>query len=163
MADARELLVEWLRDAYAAEEQAQTLFSRTASQVDIEASFPETLNRHSARSEAHAERVKGCLQSLGESPSVIKTVTGQVVALAQSIAGYLVDDEPVKALLATATFARMQVTSFEILEIAARTVGEPSIAETCRSIHAEKEHLADWIEGQVATVTEGYLVGLRAI
>lgn len=160
MTDARERLAEWLRDAYAAEEQAQSLFSRTAKQVDASAGFAQALDQQAARSEQHAQQIKVCLERLDESPSLIKTVTGQVVALAQSISGYVVDDEPVKAVLATATFAHMQIVSFDILDVAAHAATEPGIAEICASIREDKVQFSKWLEGQVADVTRGYLGGL---
>jgi ferritin-like metal-binding protein YciE len=157
MTPARERLIEWLRDAYAAEEQAQTLLHRTAKQVETTSNFNELLEQHSARSAEHAEQLKACLDQLGEGPSLIKTVTGQIVALAQSISGYVVDDEPVKALLATATFARMEVVSYQILAITADSAGENGIAATCRSILTEKVRFSEWLEDQVADVTTDYL------
>jgi ferritin-like metal-binding protein YciE len=158
MTTARERLIEWLRDAYATEEQAQTLLKRTAAQIEAPGPFTEILERQGARSSDHAARLKDCLTALGESPSMVKTITGQIVATAQTVSGYLVDDEPVKAALALSTFAHLEVMSYQILSIAAEVVGEDEIASTCRSLEADKAEFSDWLDNQVPDITEDYLL-----
>lgn len=157
MATPRERLVEWLRDAHAAEEQAQSMLLRTASQNESYSAFSAGLERHGALSANQASRLKGCLDELGEGTSLIKTLAGQLTALGQTLSGYIVGDEPAKAALATAAFAHMEVSSYRILVSAAEAAGEPLVAEICTGLLDEELEFARWLDEQVSFVTAEYL------
>lgn len=157
MTVAQEKLVEWLRDAHAAEEQAHTMLSKTAQQIEGHAEFCTRLDRHGELSKNQAMRLKACLETLGEEPSTIKTITGQITAFAQTLSGYVVGDEPVKAVLATSTYAQMEVSSYRILIIAAAVAGQPEVASVCETLLAEELEFADWLEQQTEIVTTNYL------
>lgn len=162
MATARERVVEWLRDAHAAEEQAHSMLRKTAQQVDGHAEFRAGLERHGELSQEQARRLKACLETLGEGPSAFKTITGQITAFAQTLSGYVVGDEPVKAVLATSTFAQMEVSSYRILVTAATTAGLPEVTSVCETILAEELAFVDWLEAMTETVTRAYLTTQRA-
>ncbi|MDT9598555.1 DUF892 family protein [Sphingosinicella rhizophila] len=157
MATPRERLVEWLRDAHAAEEQAQTVLRRTASQIEDHQEFCAGLERHGERSGEQADRLKQCLEDLGEGTSLLKELTGQITAFGQTLSGYVVGDEPVKAVLATATMAHMEVTSYRILAVTAKAAQETDIARTCDILLAEEVDFADWLDQQAPIVTQEYL------
>lgn len=159
MATIRERVVEWLRDAHAAEEQAHSMLGRTAQQIDGHAEFRQGLERHSGTSEGQARRLKSCLENLGEDTSTIKTITGQITAFVQSLSGYVVGDEPVKAVLATSTFAQMEVSSYRILTAAAAAAGLNEVEQLCRTLLDEETEFARWLEGQTEVVTREYLRG----
>ena len=157
MTTARERLTEWLRDAHAAEEQAHTMLRRTASQIEGHDEFRAGLERHGERSRDQAQRLEQCLERLGEGTSLIKTLTGQITAFGQTISGYVVGDEPVKAVLATTTFAHMEAASYRILVAAAEAAGEPGICTICETLLAEEVEFADWLDHQLPIVTADYL------
>lgn len=162
MTTARERVIQWLRDAHAAEEQAETLLRRTAQQTKGHADFREGLEQHGKLSGDQAARLKACLESLNEGPSALKMITGQITAFAQTMSGYLVGDEPVKAVLATSTFAQMEVSSYRILTTAATAAGMSEVASLCQSLLSEEERFADWLEQQTETVTRTYLASQGA-
>jgi ferritin-like metal-binding protein YciE len=155
-------VVEWLRDAHAAEEQAHTMLGRTAQQIEGHAEFRQGLQRHAEASQGQAQRLKDCLEQLGEGPSAFKTLTGQVSAFAQSLSGYVVSDEPVKAVLATSTFAQMEVSSYRILATAAATARLEQVEALCRALLEEETAFADWLERQSGTVTREFLLDEKA-
>lgn len=154
---AREHVIEWLRDAHAAEEQAHTMLRRTAQQIDGHPEFRAGLEQHGQLSKAQASRLETCLEALGESTSTLKTITGQITAFAQSLSGYVVQDEPVKAVLATATFAQMEVSSYRILIAAATAAGLGDVTSICENLLAEELSFADWLEEQTDSVTRDFL------
>lgn len=162
MATPRERVVEWLRDAHAAEEHAHTMLSRTAHQVEGHPQFRQGLEQHAELSKGQALRLKDCLEGLGESTSAVKTITGQVTAFAQTMSGYVVGDEPVKAVLATSAFAQMEVSSYRILVAAAETANLDQVAALCRTLLEEESGFARWLEQQTDTVTREYLVMQKA-
>lgn len=162
MATSRERVIEWLRDAHAAEEQAHTMLRKTAGQIEGHAEFRAGLERHGELSGDQASRLKACLERLGESPSAIKTVVGQITAFAQTLSGYVVGDEPVKAVLAVSSFAQMEVTSYRILAAAASIAGLEDVAVVCRTLLDEELQFAEWASNQAEPVTRQYLTLQRA-
>lgn len=157
MSDLRERLAQWLRDAHAAEEHAHTLLMRTAGQIDGYPEFRAGLERHGQESSAQADRIRALLETLGEGPSALKGLAGQITALGQSLSGYVVDDEPVKAALAIASFARTEVASYRILMVAAEAAGQGQIARVAGELLAQEIEFADWVDTQVPEVTRRYL------
>lgn len=157
MATTRERVIEWLRDAHAAEEQAHTVLRKTAQQIEGHPEFRAGLERHGQLSDDQATRLKACLQLLGESPSAIKTATGQITAFAQTMSGYVVGDEPIKALLAVSTFAQMEATSYRILVTAAEVAGLEDVASVCRTLLDEELQFAEWAANHADPVTRQYL------
>lgn len=157
MATARERVIEWLRDAHAAEEQAHSMMTKTAGQIKGNAEFRAGLERHGNLSQEQARRLKECLEQLGESTSTIKTVAGQVTAFAQSMSGHFVGDEPVKAVLATSSFAQMEVTSYRILVAGAEVANMPEVATLARSHLSQETEFCEWLEKQSESVTRQFL------
>lgn len=157
MATARERVIEWLRDIHAAEEQAHTMMTRTADQIKGNAEFRAGLKRHGELSGQQASRIEQCLSDLGESTSAVKKAAGQFTAFVQTMSGYLVGDEPVKAVLATSSFAQMEVSSYRILAAGAETAGLSQVATLCRTHQAQEQEFARWLEQQTEPVTREYL------
>jgi ferritin-like metal-binding protein YciE len=146
----------------AAEEQAHTMRRKTAGQLEGHAEFRAGLQRHGALSKDQAERLEACLDALGESTSALKTLAGQITAFAQTLSGYVVGDEPVKAVLATSTFVQMEVSSYRILTAAATAARMPEVAALCQSLLSEEQRFAEWLEQRTETVTREFLTVQRA-
>ena len=157
MVTPRERVIEWLRDAHAAEEQAHTMLRKTAQQIEGQSEFRAGLERHGQLSQTQASRLKDCLEDLGESTSVVKTIIGQITAVAQTISGYVVSDEPVKAVLAVSSFAQMEVSSYRILVTAAEVAGMTDVASMCQTLLNEELRFAQWAADQTEPVTRQYL------
>ena len=162
MATAREQVIEWLRDAHATEEQAHTLLRKTAQQIDGHPEFRARLEQHGELSADQARRLRACLEGLGEGPSALKMITGQIAAFGQTLSGYVVGDEPVKAVLATSTFAQMEVASYRILVSAASAAGMSDVSALCQALLDEELDFADWLERHTETVTRQYLMATGA-
>jgi ferritin-like metal-binding protein YciE len=62
-----------------------------------------------------------------------------------------------KAALATATFAQMEVSSYRILAAAAEAAGESTTMEACETVLAEEVEFLDWLEQQLPSLTDEYL------
>src|SRR3546814_8938728 len=73
MEKMKEHLLEWLRDAHAAEEQAKTMLSGTADRVERYPQFSAGLRRHADVSERQAQELEQCLNRLGGGTSVIRS------------------------------------------------------------------------------------------
>ena len=153
----QEHLVEWLRDAHAAEEQAKTMLSGTADRLARYPQFSAGLRQHAEQSGRQADQLEQCLADLGESTSMVKQITGKVTAVGQTLSGLVVGDEVIKAALAISTYAEMEISSYRILVAAAKTCGATEAAALCERLLNEKMEFHHWIEQQLPTLTEEYL------
>lgn len=80
MANAEERLMEWLRDAHAAEEQAETMLSGMAGQIEHYPELRQRIERHIEETRRQAELVRGCIERRGGSTSAIKDAGGRFMA-----------------------------------------------------------------------------------
>lgn len=132
MAESREWLVQWLRDAHAMEEQAETMLSGQLSRIDNYPELNERIRSHLEETKEQARRLKTCLDGLDEGSSMLKDAGGKLTATAQSISAVFAGDEVMKGSLASYTFEHMEIASYTILIAAANAVGEAEIARVCK-------------------------------
>lgn len=162
MTDKRDRLVQWLRDAHAMEEQAETMLDAQASRIE---SYPQLRSRiedHKAETQRQAKRIEDCLDKLGEDTSSMKDIAGKATAMFQGLSGMLVGDEVVKGAMASYTFEHFEVSAYKALIAAAEACGESAVAEVCRENLKEEEAMADWLAGQLPEVTAAYLAREQA-
>ncbi len=157
MSEAREWLVQWLRDAHAMEEQAETMLSGELSRLE---NYPELSNRiqlHLDETRTQASRLRECLDSLGEDPSSMKDAGGKLMATVQSVSGVFAGDEVMKGSLASYTFEHMEIASYTILIAAANSLGETKVARACEQSLREEEAMAQWLKNHLPATTEQFL------
>jgi len=157
MATPHERLIEWLRDAHAAEQQAQTLYEKTAGHMLDYPEFRTGLERHAKRSGDRAASLEVHLEQLGKGPSLLKNLTGQFTAISQTLSGYIVGDEPVKAALAVSAFAQTMVSSSRILIVGGKAAGAMELVRLCEHHLSEDLAFRDWMDEQVEVVCRNYL------
>jgi len=158
MPTPRERLLEWLRDAHAMEEQAEQMLSSTAKRLDDYPDLQAKLEEHLQATRGQARRIKGCIQRLGSSTSMVKDVAGRMIAIGQGLSGMFVSDVEVKAALAVYTFEHMEVGSYRILIEAAELAGDAHTKAVCEEILREEEAMAAWLAGQLASVTRQHVM-----
>lgn len=145
MAHDRELLVRWLNDAHALEKaQIPVLEDHAEDAKD----FPDVQARdaqHVNETRRHVDLVEGCLASLGESPSAVKSGFGTLAGTAQGVMTGPFKDELVKNFPADFAAENMEIASYNAIITAARDMGEDDIASTCEQILSEEEAMADWL------------------
>jgi ferritin-like metal-binding protein YciE len=157
MASAEERLMQWLRDAHAAEEQDETMLSGMASRIKNYPDLKSRIEQHIGETQRHAELVRGCIERRGESTSMIKDSGAKMIGLGQAMSGMFVGDEVMKGSIASYAFEAMEIASYRILIDAAKQVGDQETARTCEQILHEEEAMAHWIEQNLPKLTRQYL------
>ncbi len=155
---ARERLVEWLRDAHAAEEQSEKMLSKFAGRIENYPELKEQIHRHIEETRGQARRLKSCLEKYGDSSSALKDTFGKMMALAQGMSGAFVDDEVIKGSMAAYTFEHMEIASYRILIAAADMVGDMETRKICEQILEEEIAMAVWLEDHLPDITQRYMV-----
>ncbi len=157
MSESREWLVQWLRDAHAMEEQAETMLHGQLSRLDNYPELSDRIRLHIEETREQAARLKACLDGLDEVSSTMKDVGGKLMATAQSLSGMFAGDEVMKGSLASYNFEHMEIASYTILIADAQSLGEMEIARVCEQNLREEVAMAEWLQKNLPSTTEQFL------
>src|SRR4051794_32768863 len=150
-------LMEWLRDAHAAEEQAETMLGGMASRLQNYPELKARVQQHVDESKRHAELVRACIERRGGSTSTIKDTGAKALALGQAMSGMFVDDEVMKGVIASYAFEAMEMASYNILISTAREARDEQTAGVCEQILQDEQAMALWLEEHLPALTTRYL------
>ena len=162
MSEPREWLVQWLRDAHAMEEQAETMLSGQLGRLENYPELSERIRLHIEETKGQAARLRRCLDGFDEGHSTVKDVGGKLMAMAQSWSGMFAGDEVLKGALAGYTFEHMEIASYSILVAAARSLGEAEIARVCEENLREEVAMAEWLQKNIPATTQKFLARYEA-
>ena len=137
MASAEERLMEWLRDAHAAEEQAETMLSGMARRIKNYPDLRARIEQHIGETQRQAKLVRGCIERRGGGTSTIKDFAGKMLGFGQAMSGMFVGDEVLKGSIASYAFEAMEIASYRVLVSTARQVGDEETARVCEQILQE--------------------------
>lgn len=157
MASAEQRLVQWLRDAHAAEQQSETMLSGLGRRIENYPELKDRIEQHIRETQRHAELVRSCLERRGESTSAVKDTGATTLGLGQALSGLFVGDEVMKGVLASSAFEAMEITSYRILISTAQRVGDKETARVCEQILRDEEVMADWLNQHAIGLSEQYL------
>jgi ferritin-like metal-binding protein YciE len=139
------------------EEQAETMLSGQASRLEHYPHLQGRIAGHLEETKRQAARLKGYLESIGESQSTIKDIGGKLTAMGQAFGGIFASDEVMKGALAGYTFEHMEIASYSILIAAAEELGDAELAAICRENLAEEEAMAEWLREEAPDLTRLFL------
>jgi len=157
MATAEERLMEWLRDAHAAEEQADTMLSGMARRIENYPELKARIEQHLEETKRQAELVRGCIERRGGGTSTVKDAGGKLIAIGQALSGMFVGDEVMKGAIASTAFEAMEAESYRILINTAELVGDPETKRVCEEILREEEAMEQWLKDNTPFLTQKYL------
>lgn len=157
MTDAREHLLDWLRDAHAMEQQAEQMLKAQAARIEHYPELKARIEQHIEETLGQQALLEGCITRLGSSPSRLKDTMGKVAAMGQAIGGMVASDEIVKGSMAGYVFEHMEIASYRTLIAAAEALGDQGTRAACERILAEEEAMARWLQDHLPDVTRQFL------
>lgn len=157
MATAEERLMEWLRDAHAMEQQAETMLSALAGRIENYPQVKAKIEEHLAETRAQARELQACIERRGGDTSTAKDLAAKFVAMGQGLSGHFVGDEIIKGGMASYTFEHMEIASYTVLIAAAEAVGDSHTARVCEEILRQEVAMAEWLQKHLPTLTLEYL------
>ncbi|OXI92689.1 MULTISPECIES: DUF892 family protein [Burkholderia] len=157
MANPREHLEDWLRDAYAMERQAEMLLAAQLKRLDHYPQLQDRVRRHLDDTIGHQALVEACLMRLGTTPSAIKDLAARIAAYGRIASGMLAVDEVVKGALAGYAFAHVEIAAYTALAAAAQAAGEAEIHACCERILQQERSLAAWLLRHLPALTTAFL------
>lgn len=162
MSDRREWLIQWLRDAHAMEQQAETMLNAQLGRLENYPELRQRIEQHVEETKGQAERLRAILDNRADGSSAIKDASGKLMAMAQSFSGVFAGDEVMKGSLASYTFEHMEIASYRILIAAAEQLGEGDIVRACEENLREELAMADWLKDHIGPTTRTFLARREA-
>lgn len=154
---AREHFMDWLRDAHAMEQQAETMLKAMEERLDHYPELRTRISQHVQETRHQAERLRHCIQDLGGDTSLLKDMTGKFMASMQGFSGAMASDEVVKGAMFGYSFEHMEIAAYRNLIAAAKILGETHTAEVCEEILSEEIAMAGWLEDHMDSVVSQFL------
>ena len=155
---ATEHLLDWLRDAHAMEEQAETMLKAMEGRLEHYPQLRARISQHIQETQNQAQRLRQCIQDLGGDTSLLKDMTGKFMATMQGFSGAMASDEVVKGAMFSYAFEHMEIAAYRNIIAAARIVGDSRTAQVCESILAEEIAMAAWLEDNMGAVVSQFLL-----
>ncbi|WP_119678649.1 ferritin-like domain-containing protein [Indioceanicola profundi] len=157
MANVQETLIDYLRDAYAMEQQAISIMDRQIERLENYPEMTARLRSHRAETERQAERIETALQRLGTDTSSLKTGMAKLSSNLQAMMNTFAGDEAVKDVISNYTFEHYEIVNYKILKATAETAGEMEIARLAEESLREEEQMASWVEQNIGVITKDFL------
>lgn len=153
----RDTLTTWLKDAYAMEQGIVEILERQIGQMDDMPDAKEKIRQHLELTKTHAERVRSCVERLGDDISHVKSGLTNFLGAVQGMSTWMANDKIVKNAMANYAIDHFEIASYLINAAAARELGYEDIANACETIIAEEQDMADWLKMQFPFVTRQHL------
>lgn len=157
MAEIRDTLIDYLRDAYAMEQQAISIIDRQLQRLENYPEMSARLRQHRTETERQAERLETALQRLGTETSAIKTGVAKLSTNLQAMMNTFASDEAVKDVISNYAFEAYEIVNYKILVATAETASEPEVARLAQENLREEEEMLNWLDQHTATLTKDYL------
>jgi ferritin-like metal-binding protein YciE len=157
MATAEERLMQWLRDAHAAEVQAEAMLTGMAERLQNYPKLKARIKKHISETKRQARLVRSCIKRRKGDTSLVKDTGGMLLGTGQALSGMFVGDEVMKGSLASFAFEAMEIAAYGILIAAANQLGDKETARVCKQILREEKAMAAWLEKNIPALTRQYL------
>jgi ferritin-like metal-binding protein YciE len=152
-----DILVAWLRDAYAMEKAMIPVLENHAKDAERFPELQQQLQQHVVQTQRHADRVAECLRQLGEEPSTFKNTVARVMGAVQSVATGAFHDEIVKNALQDYGSESFEIACYKALIEGARGTGNQEIVRVCEEILREEEAMLRFLEQSLPTAVHDVL------
>lgn len=152
-----EHLVDWLRDAHAMEQQAESMLESMAGRLDNYPTLRTRIVEHIEETRWQRSQLEGCLSRLGASPSIMKDMGARMMAFGQAVGGMAMPDEVVKGAMAGYVFENLEIASYTVLIETARRAGDIETEAVCQQILAQEKAMAAWMLEHMPSTVEAFL------
>ena len=118
----------------------------------------EKILQHLELTKTQAERVRACVERLGDDVSHVKSGLSNFLGAVQGMSTWMANDKMVKNALANYAIEHFEIAAYMANAAAARDLGYEDIAGVCETIMMEEQDMADWLEMQLPMVTRQFLL-----
>ena len=154
----RDTLVTWLKDAYAMEQGIVEVLERQMDHFEDMPEAQEKIRQHIELTKTQADRVRDCVERLGDDVSHVKAGMANFLGAVQGMSTMMANDKMVKNAMADYAVEYFEIASYMANAAAARELGYEDIANVCEAIIVEEQDMADWLEMQLPLVVRRHLL-----
>lgn len=156
-ADARQLMIDGLKNAHGLETQAIEMLERNTERLQHYPDLKARVARHLEESRGQRDRLGKALEDLGESPSTMKDAAMGLAENIQMMTHAAAGDEVLKNAYTGYAFEHFEIATYKALAEMAKTAGEPRVESLAKDILAEEEEMAQWLETHLPDVVHRYI------
>ena len=140
------LLIAWLKDAYAMEKSIINILKVHAKEAKNYPEIQEKIKQHMEVTEDQAERIKQRLEEMGQKTSTLKTLSGKFMGKVQAYGTKFDEDKIVKNALAEHATEAFEMGAYEAIKTAAEKLEDGATVELAQSLFNEEREMKDWLE-----------------
>lgn len=148
---------DWLRDAHAMEEQAESMLRKMVERLEHYPEFQLRLEQHLVETRQQRALLEEILSQNGIPTSSFKNAMSRMVALSQAVGGMMTPDEVVKSAVSCYAFEHFEIACYTSLIAAAEVVGERQEADVFKTIRQQEQDMADWTADHLSQITNAFL------
>jgi len=153
----RDTLITWLKDGYAMEQGIVEILERQIDHFDDMPQAKTMIRQHLELTRDHADRVRGCVEMLGDDVSHIKAGMSNILGAVQGMSTGMTNDRMIKDAMGDYAIEHFEIASYMIIQAAAREMGHEDIVRISAGIMREEQEMAQWLEQQLPMVTRNHL------
>ncbi|MBI5164003.1 MAG: DUF892 family protein [Magnetospirillum sp.] len=157
MADTRDILIDWLKDAHAMERACIDNLERQVEHFDHYPDVKAMLAQHLEMTRRQEDLIDEQLDRIGADKSRLKDVVTRFAGRAQALLAGASADEVVKQTASTAAYEEWEASNFRALAAAADHEGEQAMRVLFEGLAAEKQRMCDQLSGSIPSITQAYL------
>ena len=157
MATPKENLLDWLNDAHAMEQQAESMLKAQSKRLEHYPQLKARIDQHIEETLGQQKLVDACIKRLGGSSSVMKDMAGKLMAFGQAVGGMAMSDEVVKGSMSGYVFENIEIATYTVLIEAAKVVGDTETQRACEQILPQEVAMAEWIKEHLPEITRAFL------
>lgn len=157
MAEKRDHLIDWLRDAHAMEQQAEQMLSAQKSRLENYPKLRTRIEKHIEETQGQKAILEQTLSRLDAEPSTLKDMGGKLMAFGQAVGGMAVSDEVIKGAMAGYVFENVEIAAYTVLIAAAKSVGDVETQRACEQILPQEIAMAEWLKEHLPELTQAFL------
>ena len=157
MATVQENLLDWLNDAHAMEQQAESMLKAQAERIENYPQLRQRIEQHLQETKQQKAQIEACIQRLGGSTSALKDMAGKLMAFGQGLGGMTMSDEVVKGAMSGYVFENLEIATYTVLIEAARVAGDTETQRVCEGILPEEVAMAEWLKAHLPELTSAFL------
>jgi ferritin-like metal-binding protein YciE len=157
MAEHRDNLIDWLRDAHAMEQQAEQMLKAQAGRIEHYPQLKARIEQHLDETLGQQKLIESCLARYDTKPSVTKDALGKVMAFGQALGGSVNSDEVIKGAIAGYVFENLEIATYTTLRAAALAEGDSETVRVVDEILPQERAMAEWLLHHLPDLTDDFV------
>ncbi|WED44227.1 ferritin-like domain-containing protein [Legionella cardiaca] len=152
------LLLHWLRDAHAMEQQSEQMLKTQIFRLENYPRLKKHMKLHLEETIFQKEQLENCIKRLGSHSSVLKDFSAKLIGLGQMAGNMLACDEVIQGAIDSYVFENLEIASYTILITAAENADDLETKQVCQQILSQEKAMSAWLLENLTQLAKAFLV-----